>query len=105
MHVRSLAVLQTGLSTHTMSVVAEPATLWVWADVHAVQALQVLALTCVLNVPELQAAHCRSVVVVGSAVCLLPGWQAVSALHFRSESALAGVDSYWLELHTVSGWH
>jgi hypothetical protein len=93
------------LSTHTASLVAEPAALWVWAAVHTVHALQVLALVCVLNVPALQAAHCRSVVVVGSAVCLLPGWHAVSALHFRSDSAVAGVDSYWLALQTVSGWH
>jgi hypothetical protein len=37
-----------------------------------VQTEQALALTCVLNVPLLQAAHCRSVVAVGAAVCLLP---------------------------------
>lgn len=72
---------------------------------HLVQTEQSVALTWVLNVPELHAAHCRSVVAVGTAVCLLPGWHAVSVSHFRSETEVAGVDSNCLELQTVSATH
>jgi hypothetical protein len=101
-HARSAAVLQTGLSTHTTSLVVVPATDCFWFAPHVFQALQVAALTWVLNVPLLQAAHWRSLVVVGAAVWRLPGWQLFTSLHFRSDVAVAGVDSYWLELQTVS---
>jgi hypothetical protein len=84
------------------SLVVEPAMDWVWLAEQVVHVLQVAALTCVLNDPELQVAHCRSVVVVGAAVCLLPGRQSVSAWHFRSEVAVAGVASNSFVLQTVS---
>lgn len=72
---------------------------------HLVQTEQSVALAWVLNVPELHAAHCRSVVAVGAAVCLLPAWHAVSVSHFRSETDVAGVVSNCWELHTVSATH
>jgi len=67
--------------------------------------LQEVELTCVLNCPELQAAHCRSVTLVGAAVWALPGWQLVNAEHFLSEEAVAAVDSYCDEVQAVSDRH
>ena len=64
-----------------------------------------MALVCALKVCELHAAHCRSVVAVGAAVCRVPAWQTVNAEHFRSEVAVAGVDSYSVDLQTVSARH
>jgi hypothetical protein len=74
-HARSAAVLQTGLSTHTTSDVAVPATDTFWLAPQTFQLLQVAAFGWVLNVPALHGAHCRSVVVVGAAVCRLPATQ------------------------------
>ena len=50
-----------------------------------------VALACALKVPELHGAHCRSVVAVGAAVCLVPAAQVVSAWHTRSEVAVGAV--------------
>ena len=44
-------------------------------------------------------------VAVGAAVCRLPAWQTVNAEHFRSEIALAGVDSYSVDLQAVRARH
>ena len=74
--------------------------------VHAVNGLQDMEFVCVLKVPELQAWHTRFVVAVGEPVCRLPAWQTVNAEHFRSEVAVAGVDSYSVVgLQTVSDRH
>jgi len=73
--------------------------------VQVAHASQLAAFCVVLYLPASQATHCRLVVVVGATVCLLPGWQIVNAVHVLSEVAVAAVDSYWLELQTVSDRH
>jgi hypothetical protein len=44
-------------------------------------------------------------VLVGAAVCALPGWQVVNAEHFLSEVAVAAVDSYCVAVQVVSDRH
>src|SRR5215207_4013542 len=56
-HARSLSVSQTGLSTHTMSLVDVPAATWSWFEVHAVQALQEAAFVVVENLPFSHSVH------------------------------------------------
>jgi hypothetical protein len=77
---------------------------WFCAAVQTFHALHV-ELTCVLNCPAPQGAHCRSDVVVGAAVWALPGWQVVNAEHFLSETAVAAADSYWAAVQAVSDRH
>jgi len=86
---------------HTRSAVALGATLSYCAAVHTDQALQLSAFFVVLKLLAPHGPHCRSLVFVGAAVCLLPGTQSEIALQVRSEVALAALDSYSVAAHSV----
>ena len=72
------------------------------AALHVLHALQLAEFLLVLKLFAPQAAHCRSVVFVGAAVCLLPGAQSEITLQVRLEVAVAAVDSYSVAVHSVS---
>ena len=114
-HVRSVVAVEAVLircpavqevsPVQTRSVVALGAVVSYCADVHAVQALQVVAFLVVLKLFAPHTAHCRSVVLVGAAVCLLPGKQSEIATQVRSDVAVADLDSYCVAPHSVSAVH
>ena len=62
MHVRSTALLHTGLSVHTASLVDVPALVKVWLLVHVLQAEHEPALVVVEKKPDTQALQVRSFV-------------------------------------------
>jgi hypothetical protein len=119
--VRSGAVLQTGLSTHTTSLVAVPAWVCVWFAVQVVQGVHVAAFCVVEKVPLGQGVQLLSVVLLPACV-ELPAlhvfhvWQALwfavdvkvpllQAWQTRSEVAVAAIVMRVPAAHVVNAAH
>jgi hypothetical protein len=77
---RSAAVLQTGLSVQTTSLVEVPALVWFWLALQTFQSWQAAALVMVEKVPEEHALHVRSLIAL-PAVAVKPAAQSVHPTH------------------------